>query len=221
MKGLDGGNDYDGYFITIEGIDGAGKSTIIQNLDFANRHAVRTREPSPHWTGEQTRRAIDSDETPKMTDFFQFMSDRAMHNKHRIIPVLKQGDVVVCDRYIDSTLAYQGVALQGVVDEPKEFIQSLTAASRFTIPDLTILVDISPETSVQRSGEEDKYEKREFIGKVHSNYHDLLSEIDRMKKVDGEQRSTTVVRECQRLIDRLFDDDEYSKTKRFIDREFC
>ena len=128
-------------FVTFEGIDGAGKTTVsrlVMESLRAKGHAVfLTSEPTKTWLGDAVRRAYDVD-VGAITESFLFLADRAAH-VDEIRSHLEKGELVLCDRYADSTYAYQGVRLQGIVADPIRFLQR--ASEGWTLePDLTILL---------------------------------------------------------------------------------
>jgi len=177
-------------FITIEGVDGAGKSTVIQevqqDLEDINYSVETTHEPSPNWTGPVVRQAIDDDETHPMTDLHFFIGDRAYHIKHTIAPAMQENDVIISDRYSDSTRAYQQENIAGYVSEPRTHIETMLGQWHIE-PDLTILLDVPAEMGVGRASDDDKYEVPEFLKSVRNNYLELAEEYDRIQKIDATQ----------------------------------
>lgn len=177
-------------FITVEGIDGAGKSTVIETiqdeLEDVNVPTETTREPSPNWTGPVVRQAIEDDETHPMTDLHFFVGDRAYHIKHTIAPALQQGNIVISDRYSDSTRAYQQENIAGFVSEPRTHIEEMLGQWHLE-PDLTLLLDVPAETGVERASDDDKYEVPEFLKSVRNNYLELAEEFDRIITIDATQ----------------------------------
>jgi len=187
--------------ISLEGVDGSGKGTVIDRLeDELSEEAVFTREPSPVWTGEQVRRAINKDDSHPMADFHLFIADRAEHLKHKIGPALEDGKIVVCDRYKDSTRAYQQDSIDPYVHgmSAGRYIDNNMAWA--PEPALTLLLDVDAETSVERTGERDKYEKKEFLEGVRQNYLDIYERGQKtgrnIKKLDATQPKERVVNEA-------------------------
>lgn len=190
-------------FLSVEGIDGSGKGTVMDALEeeiaevVGEENAVFTREPSPEWTGEQVRRAINKDDSHPMADFHLFVADRAEHLKHKIGPALNEGKIVICDRYKDSTRAYQRDAIEPYVHGMlvDDYIENNMAWA--PEPSLTILLDVDVEKSVERTGERDKYEKREFLENVRQNYLDICERAQKsgrnMVKIDASQPEQRVV----------------------------
>ncbi|WMW26409.1 dTMP kinase [Methanolobus sediminis] len=162
-----------GKLITLEGIDGSGKSTITERLrsnpDF--KDFVFTREPTTGWIGDAVNRAIHSD-TDDLAELLLFTADHAEHISKLILPALESGQNVISDRYSGSRYAYQAVTLKGKFPEPMEWIQQIHRG--WTVdPDLTVLFDIDPKISVERCGnrgEQTKFEKIDFLEEVRANY---------------------------------------------------
>lgn len=178
-------------FVTIEGIDGAGKSTAVEALDDHFEEVNITKEPSNLWTGEQVYRAIKSDDTPPLTDFYLFMADRVHHINNFIVPSLENGTMVVSDRFADSTRAYQNTALGSHMKEEygydsESYIESLMEPWNLE-PDITLFLDISVDTSLERCAGEDKYEQREFLTHVRNKYKELEQKYDRFISIDAER----------------------------------
>jgi dTMP kinase len=176
-----------GLFITIEGIDGCGKSTQAERLcEWLNEtartpgqiEAFRTFEPGGWNGGESLRRLLlgNSPVTPK-TELLFFLADRSWHLDAEIVPALLAGRWVVCERYTDSTLAYQswgrGIALHEV--------EGLLRWCRFRVPDLTILLDIDVAVARKRLEQrgrrldriESEFDEEGFITRVTQGYREL------------------------------------------------
>ena len=194
----------DGYFITVSGIDNSGKTTLIPAIeDIVQQNgctATTTSEPSPTWTGEAVRKSIhgDTSEHP-ITTFFLFMADRNKHIQETILPALERGEVVVSDRFADSTRAYQPIALEDAVSDPDALIDD--AMAEWSIePDLTLYIDITVDESIARGGGDDVYENREFLERVQDNYEAINDENKRVVRIDGMQPQNEVVKECAAVI---------------------
>lgn len=179
-----------GKLITLEGIDGSGKSTILKRLHHHfrdNPDVVFTREPTNGWIGEAVYRAIES-ETDPLAELFLFIADHAHHLSTTIKPALDDNKMVISDRYSNSRYAYQGATLKGTVDRPLEWVMGLHKGWT-VVPDLTILLDIDPATAIARVGNRNhqtKFEKIAFLEQVRSNYLDLVEmEPDRFLVVDA------------------------------------
>lgn len=177
---------YEGLFITLEGVDGSGKTSLVEAAVEKLDDIETTREPAEHlWTGEAARRAINSDGHPA-TDFHLFLGDRANHLNETIVPALERGKTVICDRYSDSTRAYQKEILGDAVEDPEYFIDFNLGQPWHLEPDLTLLLDITAEESARRTSEGDKYEKSAFIESVRDNYRELAETHDRIIYVNAE-----------------------------------
>lgn len=172
-----------GVFITLEGGDGAGKSTQAELLSawLENRgfEIVRTREPGGTELGVALRGLLlhGSDVAPR-AEALLYAADRAQHVAEVVRPALERGAVVVQDRYIDSSLAYQGAARSL---EPSEIRQLSEWASEELWPDLTVLLDVSPELAVERraaaGGSADRLEREavEFHRAVREGFLSLAA----------------------------------------------
>lgn len=193
----------DGLFVTVEGIDGAGKTTAVDAIEANFDRVLRTQEPSELWTGRQVRRAISNDsDTHPLATFYLFMADRIHHIEEEIKPALDNGQLVVSDRYADSTLAYQPVALHDHVDVPRVFMKNAMEPWNFD-PDLTIYIDIPVGVAMERVAGDEEYEKKEFLSKVQSNYQQIEKRNqDRFVRVDGTQSKLEVRR---RVVDIIID----------------
>jgi dTMP kinase len=204
-----------GLFITVEGPEGAGKSTLLpqlgQKLIEDGYHVVQTREPGGISIAEQIREVILNKENIEMderTEALLYAAARRQHLVEKVIPAVKEGAIVVCDRFIDSSLAYQGYARGIGVDEVLEINEF---AIKDTMPDLTLYFDISPEVGLQRikkhSGREVNrldLEKIEFHEKVREGYHILLERFpDRMKTIDASQSIDNVLKDSYGIITKL------------------
>jgi dTMP kinase len=185
-------------FITVEGLDGAGGTTLVEAIGEEYPNAVMTSEPSDLEYGQLVRRNLSDEDSDPIVDFYLFMSDRRHHIEERVKPADQSGKLVVSDRYADSTRAYQPVALSGDGDEPfdsgweaKMFIEQTMAFWNYE-PDITLYIDISVETAIERADGDEKYEKRQFLQKVKENYDALADTTDRIIRIDGEQSKEDV-----------------------------
>jgi dTMP kinase len=190
-----------GLFVTLEGIDGSGKTTAADAIEREFKSVVRTQEPSDLWTGKQVRRAISNDsDTHPLTTFFLFMADRTYHINERITPALDRDMMVVSDRYSDSTLAYQPVALEDHINDPKAWMELVMEQWNLE-PDLTIYLDVSVDTAIERSAGDEEYEDREFLRQVKMNYGQIREMFShRYEVVDGDQPIEDVRAEVVELI---------------------
>lgn len=166
-----------GKLITLEGIDGTGKSSIAELLKKSVPEAVFTREPTKSWIGKAVKRSIESDGDP-LAELFLFVADHAEHIAKVIRPALSEGKIVISDRYSDSRYAYQGVTLSDKFDDALEWVQGLHRGWT-VVPKLTILFTIDPAAAVSRCGvrgEKTKFETLEFLKKVQDNFLRLARE---------------------------------------------
>jgi len=197
-------NSYEGRLISIEGTDGSGKGTVIDELkenyypDFNY-----TAEPSNGRYGTLMRKELQSDSDPTSSDFFLFCADRFDHVHSLIGPKLEQGETVVTDRYNLSTFAYQSRVIDEEMDtvNPYDYIDRIVG--QFIIePDLTILIDAPVEETFDRlDDEKEKYEKVERLKDARRTYLYFAEEYDYVEVVDGTQEPGYVLRDCLELID--------------------
>jgi len=185
-------------FIAIEGTDGSGLSTQTERLASwfraANRPVYATKEPSGGPAGLLLRLALAhrlghaADRTfhalDEATMALLFAADRMDHLAAEVLPRLEQGIAVICDRYVLSTYAYQSLGVD------LDWLRALNARAR--IPDLTLLLDVPAEVSVERMrvrGVSERYEQRETLARVRDNFHHLVpvlrAEGQRLAVVDG------------------------------------
>jgi dTMP kinase len=189
-----------GLFITFEGGEGCGKSTQIgalkARLEAMDKTVVQTREPGGTALGEYVRSLLQHDDaghgmSPE-TELLLFAASRAQHVRELIAPAIAQGQIVLCDRFLDSTTVYQGVA-RAIDSRQVNTINQLAIGD--TKPDLTILIDLPPEIGLARvharsDGQLDRMEKEaiEFFQAVRQGYLDLAkSEPKRFLVLDGSQ----------------------------------
>ena len=184
-------------FVTVEGLDGSGTTTLVESITEEYPGAVTTSEPSDLEYGQLVRRNLSDDESDPLVDFYLFMADRRDHIQQRVKPADESGKLVVSDRYADSTRAYQPVALVGE-DKPfdstwqaKIFIEETFAHWNYE-PDVTLYIDISVDTALERADCDEKYEKRQFLEQVKDNYDALADSYERIIRIDGEQSKEEV-----------------------------
>jgi dTMP kinase len=193
-----------GKFITIEGLDGCGKSTQLKKLErilsSEGFEVVVTREPGGTETGEKIRKVLLDTGTANLSPFSELalmFASRAQHLKEVIQPALNQGKIVLCDRFTDSTEAYQGGGRR-LGSEPVLTLHRILCGN--IQPDLTILMDSDVAASVERArrrnsatnnakrGDENRFEQesRAFFARVHSAYLAIAArEPQRMAVVDA------------------------------------
>ncbi|MCL1941237.1 MAG: dTMP kinase [Synergistaceae bacterium] len=179
-----------GRFITIEGIDGCGKSTQAAmladwlSLKFGYANVVKTFEPGG-WTAE-IRNILLGSSVCERSELLLFLADRMEHVRNVITPSLYENKWVICERYIDSTLAYQSFG-RGI---PACEIERLFSWCEFPAPHLTIFLDIPVDIAVSRvnsRGDKDRIESAgsDFIHKIHSAYGQLSLCKKRIARVDA------------------------------------
>lgn len=181
-----------GLFITFEGADGCGKTTQMNLLkDYLIQNGyevVLTREPGAKGLGEQLREILLNydGEVADRCESFLFLADRAQNIETIVIPSIKQGKIVLCDRHIDSTVAYQGYGRGLDLDEINYLNNIATGGIK---PDLTYVFDVDVETSAKRVGDEkDRMESagKEFFNRVRNGYLELAQkEPKRIKVIDS------------------------------------
>lgn len=194
-----------GKLITIEGIDGTGKSSITKMLKKKFRDAVFTKEPTESWIGKATRKSIDSD-IDSLAQLFLFVADHAEHIAGIIRPALEEGKTVISDRYSDSRYAYQGTTLSSVFDDAMGWVQNIHRGWTI-VPDLTILLTVDPKVAVSRCGfrgNHTKFEKIEFLKKVQGNYMRLAErEPKRFVVIDAGRELEAVEGEVESVINKF------------------
>lgn len=188
-----------GTFITFEGPDGSGKSTTIEKvkeyLSENNINYISTREPGGIDISEQVREIILNRNNTSMdsrTETLLYAASRRQHLIERVIPALEENKVVICDRFIDSSLAYQGYARGIGVDEVMRINEF--AIDKY-MPNFTFYLDIEPTLGIERISRSDNrevnrldLEKIDFHNKVREGYLMLLEKYpDRIVKIDASQ----------------------------------
>jgi len=184
-----------GLFISFEGIDGSGKSTqarlLAERLQASGHDVVLTREPGGSPGAEEIRALVlqgDPDRWSAETEILLFTAARRDHLERLIGPALDDGQIVICDRYADSTRLYQGLSrgdLRGTVDQ----LHTLMIGRE---PDLTILIDMDPETGLKRAlgrnGTEERFEAfgQDMQQRMRDGFLALADEFaDRFRVIDG------------------------------------
>jgi dTMP kinase len=188
-----------GIFITLEGIDGAGKSSHIaalqELLERNHKEVVVTREPGGTELAEQLREMILHQSMDTLTEVLMVFAARRDHLMKCIEPALKRGAVVLCDRFTDATFAYQGAGRGfdlAVLQQLERWVQAELA------PDLTLLFDLSPAIAAQRRAavrEPDRFEQlqTEFFEQVRQGYmHRVELEPQRFVVLDAQQAPVQV-----------------------------
>jgi dTMP kinase len=207
-------------FITFEGGDGCGKTTQLRALqrylESQGRSCVVTREPGGTSLGSLIRQVLlegGKEPIAPAAELFLYLADRAEHVRQVILPALKDNKIVLCDRYTDSTLAYQGYG-RGIEMDLLRRLNSV--ADDGVQPDLTLLLDCPVELGLARTadrqlamgagcGREDRFEqeKLEFHEKVRAGFLELArSEPRRFRVLDAARPVAEVTREIRCIVDR-------------------
>ena len=187
-----------GFFITFEGGEGSGKTTqselLYNNLKQKGLNVTRTREPGGTILAESIREILlkgEKDKMSSLTELYLFAAARRDHIDNIIEPSLKNNEIVICDRFIDSTTAYQGYA--GNID-----LNIINSINNFTIgsiiPNITYIFDIDPDIGLKRSidttSEEIRFEEKdiEYHKKIRSGFLEIAkNNSDRCIVIDAEQ----------------------------------
>ena len=199
-----------GAFLTVEGLDGSGKGTQIERLtDALDRwgfEVVHTREPGGTPIGEKIREILLDRENTGMTDVTEallYAASRAQHVREKILPEVARGRVVLCDRYLDSSVAYQGGGRQLGIDE----VLAINApAVEGAMPDLTVYLDLDHRESLRRrcaASEPDRMEMEadSFHARVEDGYHQLIArDPDRFVVVDAGKTRDEIAAEIQEQV---------------------
>lgn len=203
-----------GYFVTFEGTEGSGKTTVIEKVEqyYIDKgyQVVRTREPGGSKIAEDIRNVIldvNNTNMDAITEAMLYAASRRQHLVEKVIPYLEKGYIVLCDRFIDSSLAYQGHARSLGID--KVYQMNLMATNGL-LPDVTIYVDVKPEVGLSRIKSNNReqnrldLEKISFHEKVYEGYH-LVSEMfkDRFKVINGEQERENVLKDTLAVLDSI------------------
>ncbi|MBN2853517.1 MAG: dTMP kinase [Clostridia bacterium] len=203
-----------GLFISVEGLDGSGKTSCIKAirkyLEDNNEQVVVLREPGGTNIGEQIRHVVLNPKNTEMDDVAEMLlyaSSRAQLFAEVIKPTLESGIIVICDRFIDSSVAYQGYGRGLKIDDVYQV--NLTAIQN-RLPDVTFFIDIDPETSLRRrfnESETDRLEneKMQFHEKVYRGYLELCQQHgNRIKKIDGsgslQDISDAMIEEIKKIV---------------------
>jgi dTMP kinase len=196
--------------LTLEGLDGSGKTTAWEALEGSYPDATFTREPTDSWYGDAVTRSLNDDDADPLAELFLFTADHAAHLSRVVRPALAAGSLVVSDRYSDSRMAYQAASLSGsaLADDrdPLAYVRGIHEAFSRP-PDATIYLDVDPETAAARAGATNKFERAAYLERVRDNYERLIdADPDRFVRVDATQPESAVVEAVERHVERLVDD---------------
>lgn len=209
---FEGNTQITGKFITFEGVEGGGKTTNIQyvseKIQTAGYEVLLTREPGGTELSEAIRELLISKNYPEMhsnTELLLMFAARSEHLNKKILPAMESGKWVLCDRFTDATLAYQGGG-RGISTEIIETLANMVQGS--LKPDHTFLFDLSADIGLSRAkkrGETDRFEQQhiDFFNRVRSKYLELAElESDRYLLVNAEKELSQV----QNQIDQILSD---------------
>lgn len=200
-----------GKFLVFEGCEGSGKSTqlrmLAEYLEEIGVNFIMTREPGGNPISEDIRKIILNGKNTAMCDECEallYAAARIQHLKEVIEPALAAGKLVVCDRYVYSSLAYQGFA-RGLGDYVKEI--NSYALTNYP-PDMTVFLDISPEDAFKRKHGADENDRMEQLGmefhkKVYAGYKKLEKEYSDVRAVDCSGTKYQTAEKIRRLVDGL------------------
>lgn len=202
-----------GLFISFEGTEGSGKTSVIKQVEkhFSEKgiQVMTTREPGGIRISEKIRDILldkNHTEMDAKTEALLFAASRRQHLVEKIIPAMKAGKLILCDRFVDSSLVYQGIARKIGIDEVYEI-------NRFAIedlfPKLTIFVDVRPEVGLKRVFNTPNREVNRldleavsFHQMIYQGYLQLIDKYpERIKRINGEQSIEAVSLEAIRLIE--------------------
>jgi len=187
-----------GKLITFEGIDGSGKTTIAKILHSKIENSIFTTEPTDSWLGKSVKKALE-EKRDAVTIAFLFLADRNEHIKE-IKKWLNEGKIVICDRFIDSTFAYQKEHIK--MDGVEEWLNWLHKPF-FIKPDITFLLVIEPRKAIERIKDRKLivYEDEKFLEKVQENYLEIAErEKDRIVIINAEKSKEEVAEECYKIL---------------------
>ncbi|MFQ6003260.1 MAG: dTMP kinase, partial [Candidatus Zixiibacteriota bacterium] len=206
-----------GFFITFEGIDFCGKTTQARKLENYLREkgyeVVLVREPGGERISEKIRKILLSEknkEMTHMTELLLYLASRAQLTQRVILPSLKERKIVICDRYSDSTLAYQGYG-RGLSKSMIKYLNQVSSSG--LSPDLTILLDVPVEISLKRKTKENKKktvdrlekEKFEFHQRVRDGYLKIAEKNKkRIKIIDGRKDQEKTWEKVKSSVDSFF-----------------
>ena len=202
-----------GYFITFEGGEGTGKTTIInyisKYLENKGYDVVTTREPGGIDIAEQIRNIILDIKNTKMdyrTEALLYAASRTQHLAEKIIPALKENKIVLCDRYLDSSLVYQGIA-RGLG------IENVLKVNMFAteyMPNITFFIDVKPEICFKRLKDNNRemdrldLEKMDFHNMVYEGYKQIAKMYpERIVSIDGDRTIEEIIKDIKEKIDKL------------------
>jgi dTMP kinase len=195
--------------VTLEGLDGSGKTTAWESLREEFPRATFTREPTDTWYGEAVERSIRDDDADPLAELFLFTADHADHLSRVVRPALADGAAVVSDRFSDSRYAYQAATLAEydalAVDDALAYVRDVHEP--FTRdPDLTVYLDVDPDVAAERAGTTNKLERAGYLRRVMENYERIIhDDSDRFVRVDATRSQGNVIADVARVVGEAVD----------------
>ena len=198
-------------FITFEGPDGSGKSTIIQKVyDYLienNYDVIKTREPGGSLIAEKIRSLILDTENTEMgyrTEALLYAASRAQHVEETILPALNENKIVLCDRFLISSLAYQGVGRDLGIENVRKINEF---AINGVFPDFVLFFDVDPITTLKRKSSLDTADRLEkegnnFHERVYNGYKEILNSEKNIEIIDATQSVEDVFSQCIKVLKR-------------------
>ncbi len=196
-------------FITLEGGECSGKTTIIESLikklEELNIKYITTREPGGIRIAEDIRNIILDVKNTEMTpecEALLYAASRMQHLSQKVIPAINDGNVVICDRFLDSSLVYQGYARGLGIDK----VLTINSFALDYLPGLTLFIDVTPDVALKRMSGRNKadrldLETMDFHQKVYEGYQLVYKKYpERIKRVDGNQELDKVVKDCVDIV---------------------
>ena len=201
-----------GLFITFEGCEGSGKTSVItkltEYLENKGYKVYKTREPGGSKIAEDIRNVIldvNNTNMDKITEVLLYAASRRQHLVEKVIPYLNDGYIVICDRYLDSSLAYQGHARGIGIDKVYDINISATEG---LLPDLTVYMDVEPKIGLNRIHNNNReqnrldLEKINFHEKVYEGYDIIRNKFkDRIKSIDASKNQEEVLKDTIKLVE--------------------
>ena len=192
-----------GVFITVEGIDGSGKTTqalkIKKFFESKGEKVVFTKEPGGTNLGIKIREILLNEDMNPVSEFLLFASDRKEHVQNLIFPSLKSGCVVISDRFHDSSVAYQGFG-RGVALDFIEYVHNRVLGG--VLPDLTFIFDLHPSKGLERLHSKDRIERAglEFLTRVRNGYLSIAKTSNRFVVIDANRDKEIVWKDVEKEI---------------------
>jgi len=193
-----------GKFIALEGLDGSGLSTqsmmLKEYLLKTGKKAVLTKEQTDNFIGGLIKSSLKEHiKTSSLTLQLMFVADRSHHLESEIEPAIKEGKIVISDRYLFSTLAF------GSLDVDIDFLKLIN--SKFRKPDLTFIIDCSPEVCLERISKErfhsEVYEEKNKLERVRKNYMSLKNYFPNVYIIDGNRSKEEVFEDVKKIVEKI------------------